>query len=162
MTGDSSKAIVFVDALRSSIQGTEDKSAKIKNIYKNVNIRKIEWFLNLHVVSDKSIDTVNELWTQYQEALPLGEDLEKTEMQYGDEFVILASHLLLDLYIQHKDTDYLIQAVTLLEMALEKSVYNFQIKLILVRLYTLLGVYLRPLEIYRTMEIKQIQFDTMV
>ncbi|KAI8880386.1 TPR-like protein, partial [Backusella circina FSU 941] len=162
LTGDDAKAIPFIDSLKCSIHSANEKSAKIKNIYKNVNIRKIEWFLNLHAVSDKSIDTVNELWAQYQEALPLGEGLEKTEMQYGDEFVILASHLLLDLYIQHKDTGYLIQAVTLLEMALEKSVYNFQIKLILVRLYVLLGVYLRPFEIYRTMEIKQIQFDTMV
>lgn len=47
-------------------------------------------------------------------------------------------------------------------MALAKSTHNFQIKLILVRLYIVLGVSSRALAIYKTMDIKQIQFDTML
>jgi N-terminal acetyltransferase B complex non-catalytic subunit len=136
----------------------------VRNVHKNVNIRKLERFLNLHSQHDikQALLIVNELWKQYQDALPLGEGLEKTEMQYGDEFVILAAHTLLDLYNEHKQAALLIQAITLLETALVKSIHNFQIKLLLVRMYTMMGVYKRSFEIYRTMEIKQIQFDTMM
>jgi N-terminal acetyltransferase B complex non-catalytic subunit len=86
------------------------------------------------------IAIVNDLWKEYQDALPLGKDLEKTEMQYGDEFIILASHILLDLYREHKQVTILIQAISLLEAALIKSIHNFQIKLILVRMYTMIGM----------------------
>ncbi|KAG2212015.1 hypothetical protein INT46_001275 [Mucor plumbeus] len=158
------KSQALIESLKQTIQPASEKSAKIKNVYRNVNIRKLERFLGLDTVSDKkqALEMVNELWNEYQEALPLGEGLEKTEMQYGDEFVILASHILLDLYNQDHQASFLIQAICLLETALIKSIYNFQIKLVLVRMYAMIGVYKRPFEIYRTMEIKQIQFDTML
>lgn len=169
--------------MKETIQPATEKPAQVKNIYKNVNIRKLERFLSIHPTDNQALTIVNELWQQYQDALPLGEELEKTEMQHGDEFIILAAHILLDLYNKDKKTSYLIQAITLLEIALIKSIHNFQIKLLLVRMYImigkskvycfwwwasllmtifLLGVYRRSLEIYRTMEIKQIQFDTMM
>src|SRR6266498_3753786 len=90
----------------------------------------------------------------------IGKDLPETEKQYGDDFVILASHILIDLYLKYRkyfifndfngngnDNDvyyifnnlhlfsliekviYLIQAIFLLESALEKSKNNFQFKL---------------------------------
>src|SRR5207248_10187432 len=106
----------------------------------------------------------------------IGKDLPETEKQYGDDFVILASHILIDLYLKYRkyfifndfngndnDNDYsngdgddndvyyifnnlhlfsliekviyLIQAIFLLESALEKSKNNFQFKLLLIRLY---------------------------
>lgn len=182
LRSDTEKSKKFIDALKDTIQPATEKNTQVKNVYKNVNIRKLERFLNLHPRSDikQGLAIVNELWKEYQDALPLGEGLEKTEMQHGDEFVILASHILLDLFTEHKQAAFLIQAISLLEIALVKSIHNFQIKLILVRMYTmigkfflyiekkntrlivLLGVYKRPFEIYRTMEIKQIQFDTMM
>ncbi|KAL9537039.1 hypothetical protein MBANPS3_012138 [Mucor bainieri] len=158
------KATALMESLKQTIQPASEKAGKIKNVHKNVNIRKLEHFLGFHDVSDKkkALATVDELWNEYQEALPLGEGLEKTEMQYGDEFVILASHILLDLYHQEQKVSFLMQAICLLETALVKSIHNFQIKLVLVRMYTMMGAFKRPFEIYRTMEIKQIQFDTML
>lgn len=138
---DKTKANSFLKLLKDSIKSSSDKPTQIKNVYKNINIRKIEHFLDLHPKTDvkKALDVVNELWQQYQDALPLGEGLEKTELQYGDEFVLVASHILLDLYREHKQHTFAIQAICLLESALAKSVYNFRIKLMLVRLYILLG-----------------------
>ncbi|RCI04362.1 N-alpha-acetyltransferase 25, NatB auxiliary subunit [Rhizopus stolonifer] len=160
---DKEKTDTFMKSLEESIKPSKDKATQVKNVYKNINVRKIEHFLDLHPKTDikEALGVVDELWKQYRDALPLGEGLEKTELQYGDEFVLLASHILLDLYCEHKQHSFVIQAICLLEDALVKSIYNFRIKLMLVRLYVLLGVYKRPLEIYRTMEIKQIQFDTM-
>ncbi|KAI7874177.1 N-acetyltransferase B complex non catalytic subunit-domain-containing protein [Mucor mucedo] len=141
LRSDASKSKKFIDDLKNTIQPATDKNATVKNVYKNVNIRKLERFLGLHPQSEikQGLAIVNELWAEYQDALPLGEGLEKTEMQYGDEFVILASHILLDLYTEHKQAAFLIQAISLLEIALVKSIHNFQIKLILVRMYTMIG-----------------------
>ncbi|KAI8359816.1 N-acetyltransferase B complex non catalytic subunit-domain-containing protein [Blakeslea trispora] len=165
LQSDRERCKQFVKRLEESVDiSTPDKSSQIKNVYKSANIQKIQRFLGLHAVDsiEEAMKIVNSLFESYRQALPLGEGLEKTEIQYGDEFVILAAHLLLDLYHQHKQTVFLLQAITILESALLKSVYNFQIKLLLVRIYTMLGVYKRPFEIYRSMEIKQIQFDTMI
>ncbi|KAI9486220.1 MAG: N-acetyltransferase B complex non catalytic subunit-domain-containing protein [Benjaminiella poitrasii] len=158
------RAKTWIEKVKATIHEADNKAAKIKNVHKQVNVRKLERFLGLHAATNiqEAVELVDALWAQYLDALPLGEGLKKTEMQYGDEFAILASHLLLDLYHQQKECSYLIQAISLLESALKKSIHNFQIKLILVRMYTMLGVYKRPFEIYRTMEIKQIQFDTMI
>lgn len=141
LRSDAEKSRAFIDQLKQTIKPASDKPAKVKNVYTSVNVRKLERFLGLHSVSDtKSVITIiNELWKEYEEALPLGDGLEKTEMQYGDDFVILAGQLLVDLYLESKDSSYLIQAASFLEVALLKSIYNFQIKLLLVRVYTLLG-----------------------
>lgn len=137
---------------------TYKKAGKIKAVYKDVNVRKLERYLGLQsgLTKDASVALAMELWQKYIDALPLGkssrthrfhkkltcalgEGLEKTEYQYGDDYVLLASHVLLDAYLDTKDTSLLIQATSLLEAALLKSLYNFQIKLILVRLYAMLG-----------------------
>lgn len=129
-------------------------------MFKHVNIRKLERFLGLHdnLTLQQGVSLVNDLWKSYQDALPLGntwlvlsirlslinlslgEGLEKTESQHGDDFVVLASHVLVDLYHQHKLPELLMQGIVLLESALPKSIYNFHIKLTLVRLYEMLGM----------------------
>lgn len=153
-------------------------------MYKTVNIKKIERYLDFQTDLDlkTGLSLVNELWKLYQDALPLGANLEKTENQYGDEFILLASQILLDLYKQHQQPNLLIQAICMLENALLKSIYNFHLKLTLVRLYFIFGklpqersefmhsvlkicyqgVHTRPMQILATMDIKQIQYDTMM
>ncbi|CAO3632493.1 unnamed protein product [Cunninghamella echinulata] len=164
LKNDKEKSISFIQTLQKSITDDNEKSKKIKNTYKQVTIYKIERFLDLLPRKDleKGLTYVDDLWKKYQDVLPLGEGLEKTEYQYGDEYVVLAGQMLFDLYLEFKNNTLLIQAATFLEMALEKSIYNFQIKLLLVRIYIELGVFSRTLAIYKTMDIKQIQFDTML
>ncbi|CAO3630245.1 unnamed protein product [Cunninghamella blakesleeana] len=164
LKGNKEKATSFIQTLQNSITDEKGKAKKIKNTYKQVTVYKIERFLDLLPRKDleKGLTFANDLWKKYQDVLPLGEGLEKTEYQYGDEFVLLACHILFDLYLEHKNNSLLIHAATLLEIALGKSIYNFQIKLLLVRIYIELGVSARSLSIYKTMDIKQVQFDTMI
>ncbi|KAI8138978.1 N-acetyltransferase B complex non catalytic subunit-domain-containing protein [Fennellomyces sp. T-0311] len=161
---DSAKAKSFIESLKATIGEPKEKSAVIKAVYTNINVRKLERYLGLQsqLSLTQGLELANELWQSYRDALPLGEGLEKTENQFGDDYVLLASHVLVDLYHEHKQPSLLIQAVCLLEDALEKSIYNFHIKLTLVRLYEILGVSNRPIQIFRTMDIKQVQLDTMV
>ncbi|KAI9310584.1 N-acetyltransferase B complex non catalytic subunit-domain-containing protein [Dichotomocladium elegans] len=164
LKGDHPAATAFIQSLSNTLKESDEKSIRIKNVYKRVNIRKIERYLGLQsrLTIDEGVTLVNSLWKEYQDALPLGEDLEKTESQHGDEFALLACHVLVDLYREHKHIELLLQAISLLESALAKSIYNFHIKLSLVRLYSMIGVFNRPIQIYKTMDIKQIQFDTMI
>ncbi|KAI7856841.1 N-acetyltransferase B complex non catalytic subunit-domain-containing protein [Circinella umbellata] len=136
---DASKAKLFIESLRATVDDPKEKPGIIKTVYKNINIRKIERYLGLQskLTLEQGIALTNELVKAYQDALPLGEGLEKTENQYGDDYVLLASHVLVDLYHEHKDPAVLIQAVCILEDALEKSIYNFHLKLTLVRLYAI-------------------------
>ena len=96
--------------------------------------------------------------------------MEETERQYGDDYVIMAAHLLIDL---HKETSKkngiliifkrvvhtlcshincqrhdlvtlesyfpLLNATFMLEHALSASKHNYQMKLVLIRIYELLG-----------------------
>lgn len=76
---------------------------------------------------------------QYLEGLKLGENLPSTELQVADDLVILTGNVLVNIWRLTSDEKYLLQAVTLLEFALVRSKQSFQIRLILIRLYRLLG-----------------------
>ncbi|RIA93418.1 N-acetyltransferase B complex non catalytic subunit-domain-containing protein [Glomus cerebriforme] len=154
----------FIEEYNASIDNTcEDKKSKIRNVQKNVNSYKLERYLGLlsDINENDAIAYVDKLWLLYKDALPYGSELLDTENQYSDEFVILASHMLIDLHNRKGQNSFLFQAIFLLEKALDKSKNNFQFKLILIRLYEALGTYLKPLELYKTMDIKHVQLDTM-
>ncbi|CAG8462303.1 9345_t:CDS:10 [Ambispora gerdemannii] len=158
------RAKKLIDEFNATIDDSpEDDKEKIKTIYKQINLHKIERYLGFtaNFDSEKTINYVNKLWKLYQDSLQYGADLVETENQFGDEFVILCCHALIDEYKKKGNYTFVIQAVLLLEAALLKSKHNFQLQLLLIRLYQILGVHLRPMEIYRDMDIKHIQLDTM-
>jgi N-terminal acetyltransferase B complex non-catalytic subunit len=76
---------------------------------------------------------------QYLEGLKLGNNLPSTELQVADDLVILTGNVLVNIWSLTSDEGYLLKAVTLLEFALTKSKQSFQVRLILIRLYRLLG-----------------------
>ncbi|KAK0463946.1 actin cytoskeleton organization protein [Desarmillaria tabescens] len=98
---------------------------------------------------------------QYLEGLQLGKDLPTTELQPADDLAILAGHAFISLWVLSKDEKYLLNAVSLLEFASSRSKQSFRIRLMLIRLYRILGAPSLALEYYRAMRIKQIQNDTL-
>ncbi|CAG8603409.1 2529_t:CDS:10, partial [Scutellospora calospora] len=158
---DSTKKII--EKFKATIDESSDNKSNIRNIQKNINIHKFERYLNLLVEYNEveSIQYVNKLWNSYKDSLKYGTKLMDTENQYGDEFVVLCSHVLIDLYKKVGKSSYIFQAICLLEAAMAKSNYNFQFKLLLIRLYQSIGIFDRPLELYKSMDIKHVQLDTM-
>ncbi|KAK0210940.1 actin cytoskeleton organization protein [Desarmillaria ectypa] len=98
---------------------------------------------------------------QYLEGLQLGKNLPTTELQPADDLAILAGHAFISLWVLSKDEKYLLNAVSLLEFASSQSKQSFRIRLMLIRLYRILGAPSLALEHYRAMRIKQIQNDTL-
>lgn len=76
---------------------------------------------------------------QYIHALPLGANLPSTELQPADDLAILAGTTFVNLWALTQDEKYLYQTSALLEFALTKSQQCFSIRLMLIRVYRLLG-----------------------
>jgi N-terminal acetyltransferase B complex non-catalytic subunit len=83
---------------------------------------------------------------EYFEALPLGNDLPKLELQPADDLAILAAQIYVNMFALDNAVAHLHNAVVILEYASRKSPQSYQIHLELVRIYRLLGmfVYFRP------------------
>jgi hypothetical protein len=79
--------------------------------------------------------------TRYLEGLQnVGTNLPATELQPADDLAILAGHVFISLWTLTGDESHLFSAAAVLEFALSRSKQAFQIRLILIRIYRLLGM----------------------
>ena len=68
---------------------------------------------------------------------------DERERQYGDDFILLAVYAILDEYFLNRNVvAYIVDAISLLEYGLEKSKFNYQFKILLIRLYMELGKFI--------------------
>ncbi|KAJ7632694.1 actin cytoskeleton organization protein [Roridomyces roridus] len=95
------------------------------------------------------------------EACHWAPDLPPTELQPADDLALLAANAFVSLWKLSNDAKYLYNAVALLEFALTKSKQSFHSRLLLIRIYRLLGASSMAVEHYRAMQIKQVQLDTL-
>ncbi|KAF5377028.1 hypothetical protein D9757_007708 [Collybiopsis confluens] len=98
---------------------------------------------------------------QYQEGLLLGKDLPSTELQPVDDLAILAGSVFVNVWKMTGDIKFLYKAAVLLEFALAKSRQAFQMRLMLIRIYRLLGAPAVASDHYHLLRIKQVQNDTL-
>jgi len=98
---------------------------------------------------------------RHRDGLRFGVDLKKTEVQFSDDYLLLAAHLILLNADDASNTNTVFQAIVLLEDGLTTSKYNFQIRLLLTRLYAKLGAFQKCMEHFDHLEIKYIQHDTL-
>jgi N-terminal acetyltransferase B complex non-catalytic subunit len=75
----------------------------------------------------------------YFDGLRLGENLPSTELQPADDLAILAGQVFVCLWKLSGSESHLYSAVAVLEFALTKSQNSFQLRLLLIRIYRLLG-----------------------
>ncbi|OUM65238.1 hypothetical protein PIROE2DRAFT_7778 [Piromyces sp. E2] len=134
----------------------------VNDIQRNINIEKINFYLGYKINSEEEMkEYVKKLITLYEETLPFGTKLEETERQFGDDYLVIAASLLIDYYKSTNKTCYVYEAIAILERGLEKSKFNFQFKIILMRLYSILGDAFRTTELSRSLNLRSIQFDTL-
>ena len=82
-----------------------------------------------------------DLVREYFEALPLGKNLPKLELQLPDDLAILAAQVYMNMFALDRAVAHLHNAVVVLECALKKSPQSYQVRLELVRIYRLLGMF---------------------
>lgn len=85
-----------------------------------------------------------------------------TDLQPNDELALLAAQCYLGAWeLSQNSNQYLELAIAMLEFAIRRSKYRFQIRVLLIRLYQIAGAPSLNLKHYKLMDTKQIQYDTL-
>lgn len=132
----------------------------IKSIYTCLSYWQAHSYFGKQAAMSKQAlaDLAVELESMFLEALNFGKDLLSTGFQYADEFIIMAVHVRYDLYKNFNETsNNLMQLIVNLKQALVYSPSNYQLKLLLLNLYSHLGSYESLQKMYDSMDIKNIQ-----
>ncbi|TFK42516.1 actin cytoskeleton organization protein [Crucibulum laeve] len=146
----------FLDAIPSSFT-TLNELRRLINSYKMVRYNIPQSDLTIEAETSRI-----QLYTKkYFEALPIGADLPVTELQPADDLALLAGSAYITVWKLTNEERYLFEAVSLLEYVLTKSKQSFLTRLLLIRIYRLLGAPALALEHYRAMHVKQVQHDTL-
>ncbi|KAL0946591.1 hypothetical protein HGRIS_012792 [Hohenbuehelia grisea] len=147
----------------SYLQSKETSLTSLTGLQQRINIHKLLRYnltaSEINVESEASRATLYA--KEYIDALPLGAELPVTELQPADDLAILAGSAYVSLWKISEDVKYLHCAATLLEFALTRSRQCYLIRLMLVRIYRLLGAPSVALEHYRGLNLKQVQHDTL-
>jgi N-terminal acetyltransferase B complex non-catalytic subunit len=120
-------------------------------------------------------DVASEAIRSYRTAMDddgrISKTLLTTDQHPADDLIILAAMCLVKLSLVDGEkvaeplkstrTKYALQATVLLECAWSHSKHNFQISLLLVRLYSYLGCGSLAMRAYHRLALKQIQLDTL-
>ncbi|XP_038618784.1 N-alpha-acetyltransferase 25, NatB auxiliary subunit [Tachyglossus aculeatus] len=144
----------------------EDKPAlpaDIKALQQHLCVVQLTRLLGLYHTMDKNqqLTVVRELMLRYQHGLEFGKSCLKTELQFSDYYCLLAVHILIDMWLEAGEERAAWQALLLLEEGLTHSPSNAQFKLLLVRIYCLLGAFEPVMDLYSSLDAKHIQHDTI-
>ncbi|THH26464.1 hypothetical protein EUX98_g7719 [Antrodiella citrinella] len=142
---------------------TNKSFATASDVQRGLNVLKlIRWNLSTSELTSESESARAAEYVQtYLECLPYGKSLPDTALQPADDLAILAGHALVSAWSHSKDESHLYSAVAILEYASGVSKQSYRIRLLLIRIYHLLGAPSLALEHYRLMNIKQVQADTL-
>ena len=103
------------------------------------------------------VNDLSTCWKLYIEGTKLSEPTEDIDLLPGDDALILGCYTLVKKYNitsnslcltqfnLTEQTTFLLQAALCLEAGLQKSKHNFQFKLLLIRIYIIIGLPLSPL-----------------
>lgn len=167
MLGDKDKS-QFLNSIHKDLHSEmKDNSQEfpqtVKSMQRHMTYLRLERYLGTYenLSAEERMSQVKDLLKFYKYALTRGKDLLHTDIQYADTYLLLAMHLLLDIWHQTGDTGVLWQAITQLERGLKNSPSNFQLKLLLIRLYCIVGAFGPCPDLYDSMEAKHIINDTL-
>ena len=106
-----------------------------------VNVRKLERYMLLDSEVTVESETARGLkyLQEYLDGLALGGDLPVTELQPADDLVLLAANAFVMVWALNSSEEALYQAATVLEYGLTKSRMSFQMRIMLARIYRILG-----------------------
>ncbi|KAJ3175570.1 N-alpha-acetyltransferase 25, NatB auxiliary subunit [Geranomyces variabilis] len=193
------------DGLFQELQKIDAKGLTIASVRRLVTIEKIRRWSDTKLTADEANARAEHYIAAYKATVPLGADFDERELQPGDDYILLLAHTLLDRHAQKRgvffavvyqsrgdfacssdtaaeDRSMLADVAAVLEYGLARSKFNYQIKLLLIRVYVELGkklfldivlsidamridicagVHKRMFDVAKTMDIKQIQHDTL-
>lgn len=121
--------------------------AYVGSDYQKTTVSELRQLINafkvLRYITPSSAATelrcIDEYTKFYFGGLPLGVGLPSTELQPADDLLLLAGNAYISLWKLTSNENYLLNAAYLLEHGVTKSKPSFQARLLLIRIYRLLG-----------------------
>ncbi|KAG9318673.1 N-acetyltransferase B complex non catalytic subunit-domain-containing protein [Chiua virens] len=155
--------IMSLDHWKTFLANHQPSFASVGDLQRLINVRKLERYMLLdsEITVESETARASKYLKEYLEGLALGSDLAVTELQPADDLVLLAANAFVMIWALNRSEDALYQAATALEYGLTKSRVSFQMRIMLIRIYRILGAPSLALEHYRQMNIKQVQNDTL-
>nr|CAD7589516.1 unnamed protein product [Timema genevievae] len=101
------------------------------------------------------------LYQHYRHGIEFNKSLLHTDIASNDPYALLTAHVLCDLWFETRNSQFLVDALVILENALEFSPSNFHIKLLLLRFYFLLGAGGAAYKVYESLDVKHMQLDSL-
>ncbi|XP_008115541.1 N-alpha-acetyltransferase 25, NatB auxiliary subunit [Anolis carolinensis] len=137
--------------------------ASPKALQQHLCVVQLTRLLGLYHAMEKpqKLAAVRDLMLRYRHGLDFGKSCLKTELQFSDYYCLLAVHLLLDIWLEAGEEPAAWRCLALLEEGLTHSPSNAQFKLLLIRIYCILGAFEPVVELYSSLDAKHIQHDTI-
>lgn len=116
--------------------------ASVDDLQRLINVRKLERYtlMNSEITVESESARGLRCLKEYLNGLALGGDLPATELQPADDLALLVADALVMVWTLDRSEEALYQAATVLEYGLIKSRTSFQMHIMLVRIYRILGV----------------------
>nr|CAB3264175.1 N-alpha-acetyltransferase 25, NatB auxiliary subunit-like [Phallusia mammillata] len=136
---------------------------KQKEFHRHIFTVEATRFLGKHetLTDEEKLKLIENLLKRYRDGICFCDDQPSTDTYIVDYYCINAIRLLIDLYEKTDDTSLLWRCVMILEQALKESQYNYEIKIMLIRMYCRLGVFTPCANLYDSLEIKHMQQNTL-
>lgn len=90
-----------------------------------------------------------------------GENVLPTDIGSSDNYALVAVYIMYDLAYKSKSSEYLIEALYLLQYVLSNGPSNFHAKLLILQIYQILGCGFGANNIFEKLDVKHIQLDSM-
>jgi N-terminal acetyltransferase B complex non-catalytic subunit len=132
-------------------------------IYRDINLRALQRFSGGHAgLSPSQAEAeVSSLVARWRAVEPLVAGLLATDLRPSDSYLVLAAHLLWDLWQAHGATRHFLQAATVLHLGVAASPSNWQLKLLLIRLYGAAGCGSVSAVLQGDLDIKHLMLDSL-
>uniref|UniRef100_A0A915JLF7 N-terminal acetyltransferase B complex subunit MDM20 homolog n=1 Tax=Romanomermis culicivorax TaxID=13658 RepID=A0A915JLF7_ROMCU len=149
---------------------TLDVTKEDNNLPENIKALRIHtcclniaWSLGVYdkLNSDKKLNFVSYLIHCYLSGLKYGNNLPPNDLQYSDDYLLIAAHFVWEVYQEKGDSNLIITFLSILEFALGKSQANFKFKLILAKIYAYVGCVDCLQETLQKLQIKYIMHETL-
>jgi len=154
----------------SADENTETKKDGISRLRKHICALQLKIFLGANETAtvESIVDEVKKIVQEYKATLHLNEGNTggQREVQFGDELVLIAAHILMMLAAREGTPEPIavsrrFEAMLLLQMALRNSGHNYHMKITLLLILKDLAAFSDGIKLNQELEIKQIQVDSL-
>jgi N-terminal acetyltransferase B complex non-catalytic subunit len=141
----------------------KDRKRNVSILRRQISMMQLQRYCGLHgnLSLDKKRDLVLLCKHLYREGLKLATGVPETDTKPADFFVVLAVHVLIEIYVETREWRVLWQAILLLEHSRGQKTANPQILLLLLKLYGFLGAAEGITGIFESLSIKHLLMETL-